>query len=207
MLAAQILAEFRASVAQCQSLIANAHRLDEVGAPILPPIDQQQITIAGFLNMFIAWETFLQATLAEMMTGGATIGGALPTRYVTPPNTSAALALLKGTMRYFDYANHQNMKTIVNLYFQNGYPYEPHLSEIFSDLDDLRTMRNASAHISNTTQRALEALAGRLFGAPRPGISLYQLLTSVDPRSANGDTVFEKYRKTLDAAAELIANG
>jgi hypothetical protein len=75
-----------------------------------------------------------------------------------------------GTARYFNYANHNHFRKIVNLYFDAGYPYEPHLSAIISDLDDLKTMRNASAHISSTTQNALEGLARRVFAQPQPGL-------------------------------------
>jgi hypothetical protein len=39
-------------------------------SPFLPPIDRQQITVAALLNMFIAWESFLEASLVELMTGG-----------------------------------------------------------------------------------------------------------------------------------------
>lgn len=67
---AQVLADFRAEIAQCESLIANAHKVDATGVQVLPTIDQQQITVAAFLNMFIAWETFLEAALCEFMTGG-----------------------------------------------------------------------------------------------------------------------------------------
>jgi hypothetical protein len=201
------LAEFKASVAQCENLIANAHRVDAAGVPILPSVDQGQITVAAFLNLFIAWESFLETSLHDLMVGGTPIGGQPTVRYVIPPNLAAAQKLLKGAMRYFDFANHENVRTIVNLYFQNGYPFEPHISAIVSELNDLKTMRNASAHISSTTQQALESLAGRIFGAPRPNITLYQLLTAVDPRSAAADTVFVEYRKKLEVAAELISNG
>jgi hypothetical protein len=68
-------------------------------------------------------------------------------------------------------------------------------------------MRNASAHITASTQAALEAFAVRIFGAPHPGLTLYQLLTAVDPRSATGDTVFATYRDMLLTTAELIARG
>lgn len=96
---------------------------------------------------------------------------------------------------------------MINVYFQAGYPFEPHLGGIFSDLSDLRTMRNASAHISSTTQTAVEGLAVRIFGQPRVGINVYQLLTSVDPRSQSGDTVFVTYKDKLVVTAELIAQG
>jgi len=201
------LADFKARVVQCESLIANAHKMDRTGIPILPPVDQQQITVAAFLNIFIAWETFLETSLAEFMTGTKTISGGMPVRYVSPTTLSSARELIIGVMKYFDYGNHHNLKKIVRIYFENGYPYEPHLSAIFSELDDLRTMRNASAHTSCSTQTALESLAVRIFGQPHPGITLYQLLTSTDPRLRTGETVLRVYKNKLVVAAEIIAQG
>lgn len=199
--------DFMASVIQCESLIVNAHKTDASGTPLFPAIDREQITVAAFLNMFIAWETFLEVSLAELMTGAPTVGGSFPAKYVSPPDLAAARAMVIGVMRYFDYANHKNMKKIVNMYFQNGYPYEPHISAAFADLDDLRTMRNAAAHISSTTQTAMEGLALKIFGQPKVGITLYQLLTTTDPRSRRGDTVFVTYKAKLVVTAELISQG
>jgi len=201
------LAAFRSAVAQCDSLIASAHKVDGTGASIFPPRDREQITIAAFLNMFIAWETFLEDTLAHLMAGAATISGTMPVKYVSPLSHSDAKAMIIGTYRYFDYANHDNVKKMVRIYFDRGYPFDPPISGIFSDLADLKTMRNSSAHMSSSTQIALETLALRIFGAPKHGISLYQLLTAVDPRSATGETVFLAYKNKLIVTAELIAMG
>jgi len=203
----QILADFNASLAQCDNLIANAHKSDAGGTPLLPAIDQRQITAAAFLNMFIAWETFLEASLSELMVGTPTISGAAPIKYVSPLNLIAARDLVVGVMRFFDFANHEYMRKIASLYFEEGYPYEPHLSAVVSDLADLRAMRNYAAHITATTQIALEALALRIFGTPMPGVDLYQLLTMTDPRSITGETVFLSYKNKLIVTAELIAKG
>jgi hypothetical protein len=204
---AQVLADFGGSVAQCDSLIANAHGLDATGASLLPVLDQRQITIAAFLNCYIAWETFLEASLAEFMVGSPTLSGTPPVKYVSPVTHSAARALVIGVNRYFDYGNHENVKRIVNLYFENGYPYEPHLSSINAELAELRTMRNASAHITSTTQTALEGLALSIFGTPSIGVDLYTLLTSTDPRSPTGETVYLAYKTKLLIAAGLITQG
>jgi len=53
----------------------------------------------------------------------------------------------------------------------------------------------------------LESLSLRIFGQPRPGVTLYQLLTSPDPRSTTNETVFLAYKNKLMVAAELVANG
>lgn len=203
----QILQDFTSSATQCETLIANAHGIYPTGAPLLPAIDQQQITKAAFLNLFIAWETFLEASLIEFIIGGQTISGRAPMRYVTPPNAAAAHKLVILFRPFFDYANHDNFKSLVNNYFQNGYPYEPHISGLISDLSDIKTIRNACAHVTSTTQDRLETLALRINGQPAPGITVYQLLTSIDARSARNDTVFVTYKNKLSVTAGLIAQG
>ena len=49
--------------------------------------------------------------------------------------------------------------------------------------------------------------AQRIFSTPRPGIDLYSLLTTADPRSAAGNTVFAEFREKLLVVAGLVANG
>lgn len=204
---AQVLAEFQSSVAQCDSLIGNAHQLDSSGRAILPPIDQKQVTVAAFLNLYIAWETFLESAMTELMVGSPTLSGRAPVRFVSPTSLDAARSLVIGVQKYFDYGNCDFVLKMVRLYFDGGYPFEPHLSGIAVDLSDLRTMRNASAHLSSTTRTALESLAFRVLGRNAAGIDLYGLLMAYHPLSATGDTIFWTYKSTLVTAAQLIVQG
>ena len=203
----QTLADFRHKVTQCDNLIVNSHKVDLQGNAVLPELDKQQITAAAFLNLFIAWEEFLEQALTDFMVGEPTMNGSVPMKYVSPIDRKAAGAMMIGVMRYFDYAQYDNVRKIAGIYFDRGYPFEPILSGIVADLQDSRTVRNACAHISTSTQSALEALAVRIFGQPRRGITVYQLLTAIDPRVGATGTVFATYRDKLVTAAELIANG
>ena len=201
------LAQFQSAVAQCDSLIAHAHMNDSSGVPLLPLIDRQQITTAGFLNLFISWETFLEEALCKLMIGLPTISGSAPTRYVLPPTKELAHSLVVGVNRkFFDYSNHDNVRKIALLFFEHGYPFESTLSSICQDLADMKTIRNASAHLTSSTQTPLESLAQRLFSTPQAGITLYDLLTRPDP-STPGSTIFGMYKNKLLAAGEMIANG
>ena len=202
-----ILTTFRADVAQCDHLIATAHGADAGGQAFFSVEDRRQITVAAFLNLFVAWETFLESSLVELMIGSATLSGTVPVRYVSPLNSDRARVLVIGVQRYFDYGNHDYVRRVVGMFFEDGYPFEPHLSSINSDLADLRTMRNASAHVTSSTQTALEALVQRVLAIPHPGIDLYSFLTMIDPRSTTGETVFLAYKGKLIVTAELICQG
>lgn len=158
----QSLADFQASLAQCDSLIANAHRVDATGANVFTQRDREQITVAAFLSLFIAWEEFIEASITDFMMGDSTANGANPVRYVTPTTREHSTAMVLHTQRYFDYANHDNVRKLARLYFDAGYPFETPLSSINDELASLKTIRNACAHLSSTTRTALESLATRI---------------------------------------------
>ena len=200
----QSLTVFKSGAAQCAALIANAHRQDASGAGVMPQLDREQITVAAFLNLFIAWETFLEDVISKLLSGAPTLSGSLPKKFASLPSPNAAKTMLIGTQRFFDYGNHDNVCKIACMYFDNGSPLEPHLSSISQDLADMRTMRNASAHLSSTTQAALQSLAQRILSVPQPGISLFTLLMAADPRSAIGNTVFAECQCKLEVVAALI---
>jgi hypothetical protein len=88
---ADVLAEFVACADQCENLVTNTHQKDAAGNYILPFIDQKQITTAALLNLFVGWETFLESSLSQLMTGARTLSGALPNKYVSPPTVEHAL--------------------------------------------------------------------------------------------------------------------
>lgn len=174
---------------------------------MFPPRDREQITVAAFLNLFIAWEGFVESAMSDFMMGDATVGGNQPVKYVSPVSREHSVKMVIHTLKYFDFANHDNVRRLAKLYFDNGYPFEAPLSSIISDLIDLKTMRNSCAHISSTTGTALEALANRILGQPQPGITVYQLLTMIDPRATGNATVYTVHRDKLLVAASLIAQG
>ncbi len=203
---AQSLIDFQSNLAQCDSLIATAHAA-EAEAYRFAQRDREQITVAAFLNMFIAWEEFIEAAINYYMMGDETMGGNTPLRYVSPPTRSHSAKMVIHTNRYFDFANHENVKKIANLFFNAGYPFETPINSMSQELADLKTMRNACAHMSSTTKIGLESLAIKIFGSPKPGISVYQMLTSSDPRTNPDVSVYAAYRDKLSTAAAIIAQG
>lgn len=205
---ANALAAYNADVGQCLNLIGVAHQADLSGRYLLALRDREQITIAAYLNLFIAWEEFLECAFGAFMTGEVTLSGKAPVKYVLPTDKSHAGKMLVHMNQFFDFSNQDKVRKAASLYFKDGYPFEKPISSIHADLQDMKTIRNACAHLSATTQKPLESLASGLFGQPKPGISVYQLLTSIDPRNDDGSsTIFESCKDKLSAAADLIAHG
>ncbi|UEP31768.1 hypothetical protein [Burkholderia sp. B21-007] len=204
----QSLAEFIASSGQCDSLIGNAHKVDHTGVHFLSQLDREQVTVAAFLNLFISWEQFLEAAIIDFMMGDPTLNGQQPVKYVNPTSRDQSGQMVVHINKYFDFANHEYVKKLAKLYFDGGYPFDGPLNSILVDLVDLKTIRNACAHLSSTTRTALQSLATRIFGQPHPGISVYGLLTAIDPRVPGGaTTVYAAYRDKLLTAAHLISQG
>jgi hypothetical protein len=143
------LTEFRASITDAQSLIAAAHRTDAAGVPLWSPTDTRTITQAAFLKIFIAWETFLEWSLIDYMLGEPSALGNVLTRYAAPADESHAGRILVGTQKYADYSNPEIVRRLAKLFFSNGDPYETTISGIQTPLFDLKTMRNAAAHLSS----------------------------------------------------------
>ena len=196
-----------ANVKQSDRLVKDAHKQRSSGKYIFSTLDREQITVAAFLNLFIAWEAFLESSIAEFMIGKPTKRGKVPKRYVSPKNIDDAHEMVRGTNRYFDFSDPNRVQKLVRLFFKNGYPYDPHFTSINRELWELKTMRNWAAHITRNTQHNLELLAQQIFSVPRVGITLYELLTAIDPASPDGNTVYAKYKTILMIVAELIARG
>lgn len=198
----QTLTNFNNSLLQCDSLIAKAHSPSSLSA-----LDKEQITTAAFLNMFIAWESFIEECFSSYLLGEQTISGISPVKFVNPRDEVHAKQIIVANNRFFDYANHEYVVKLSNLFFDTGGPIARELQLIQSELSDLKTMRNASAHITSSTQRALEAVALKLLGTPSLNIKLYDLIVHpLPPRSTNhGSTVFEHFKNLLKLTASRIA--
>ncbi|WP_298324794.1 hypothetical protein [Asticcacaulis sp.] len=204
----QSLSNFQMKINQCDSLIASAHNVDSLGNQLFPQIDREQITVAAFLNLFIAWEEFIESSIVDFMMGDSTTNGTVPTKFVQPIDHEHSNRMLVHTNRYFDYANHENVQKIAKLYFLNGYPFESVISSINLQLSQMKVIRNACAHLSSTTRTSLEAVASRILGQVHKGISVYDLLIKQVPGvTGAGSTVYKSFRDTLETAAIMIARG
>jgi hypothetical protein len=200
------LNRYRAEVTKANDFINNAHKVNQNGYFIVPKIERDFITSASFLVFFMAWEKFLEESTIKFMRGRKTISGNSIIRYVKPTSDDHAHLLLRGTNKYVDWSNPNIVKRLANLVFAAGNPINSVLSSVESDVSDLKTIRNAAAHLSSTTSRQLDALATRKLRTPCININVAELILHADPDAVLPDvTLFDSYKTLLDAAAYEIA--
>jgi len=190
------LTTFRVSVAEANSFTTLAFQQDAAGNYMLSQNQREFITDSAYLRLFIAWETFLENSFIKYMLGEPSILGNVITRYVQPLNE-----------KYVDWSNPEIIKRLCNLYFSPGNPFDTYVSSIFADLFDLKTIRNAAAHLTSSTRQQLDSLGTRKLQRPCNNLKVSDLIFAVDPNSTNNETILTTYLDKLDISAEGIANG
>jgi hypothetical protein len=201
---ADSLSDFRSDVDKINGYINLAYEQSSAGNYIRSDQEIEFLVTSAFLKLFIAWESFLEKSFVTYLTGGSSIGGTRPTKYANPIDQEHAHKLLIGTQKYVDWANNEIVNRVAVLYFENGEPFKTALDSISTDLSDLRTIRNASAHISSTTQKKLDAVASRVLGNTTTGTNVSDFIMKISLEDAS-KTVLQMYQLKLDITAENIA--
>lgn len=202
------LNNFRSSVAEANSFITIAFQQDANGNYLLPQNARDFINDSAFLKIFIAWETYLESVFLKFLLGEPSILGTFLVRYATPLDTLHGNNMLIGKQKYVDWSDPATVKLFANLYFLTGNHIDAFINSIYSELLDLKTIRNAAAHLTSTTSGKLDSVASRILGSPQTNITVSQLIFSIDPSAAPaGTTVLSIFLSKLEIAAEGIANG
>lgn len=201
------LANYRASITQCAHNLNIAFNTDVAGAYIYAQPQRDFIIESSFLKFFISWEKFLENAFLDFLVGEPSIRGTVISRHAIPISRSHAHKILIGTQKYVDWANPEIVRRLSKLYFDITNPIETVISAIQTDIYDLKTIRNAAAHISSTTSHEIDALATRKLQRQCINFTVSQLILAFDPAAAvNTQTFLTTYTNLLDAAAYNIAN-
>ena len=185
-------------------LVTSAHDTDTHGTYKMPLSDREVITNACFLNMFIALEEFIEAAFLHYAVGRMSTGRWRPRKYMRPIDEAHANRMLVGTQRFVDWSTPDTIRKLARLYFDSGEPFETPFAAANQHLLDMKTVRNATAHLSRTTQAALDGLRTRWTGAPVSGSSAYEMLLSA--RLGAGDSFLTVSGTTIDAISTAVAN-
>jgi hypothetical protein len=198
------LTEFRSRIVQINDLISMAYEQDASGSDIFDEDKKDFVIASAFLKMFIYWESFIEDSFAKFLTGELSTVGTEVTKFVSPIDRDHALRMLIGTQKYVDWANHQIVSRLAKLYLEDGSPLASNMASISRELSDLKTVRNAAAHLSSTTQHQLDALSTRVLGRNISNTNVAAFMMELHPLDTS-KTVLLYYQSLLDIAADNIA--
>ncbi|MBU1059079.1 MAG: hypothetical protein KJ804_12270 [Proteobacteria bacterium] len=200
----QTLTEFRNSVQENNLNFTSAYQVNIAGDYIFDKNIRVLITEASFLKIFISWERFLEQSFTKYLTGKKSITNNRLSSCIKRIDMNRASEIVKGTNKYIDWSNPDIILRLSKLYFGITNPYTDNLNPIKIDLFDLRTIRNAAAHLSTTTSKSFDSLASRILKENKSSVNVADFVLTMIPDTT--DTVIDYYINVLDITAENIAN-
>lgn len=204
MTTADCLQHYRDSVVEAESFISEAHIKDASGNYIHPESYRNFVMSSAVVRFSIAWESFLENIYCAFLLGEQDTQGRSVSCCVSATNIEHAHKLLIGTNKYFDWTNPDLVVQLSSLYLNSDNPIKTAINSVKSDLIDLKTIRNAAAHISSTTQQKLDSVASRLYGHQVINSKVADVISHV---RTDGKTQWMYFKDLLDVAAENAAKG
>ena len=191
-------------LADARSLVNSVHQIDGAGHFIRSSMERELVTNAYFLNVFIALEEFFEASFAHYMTGKMSTVRWRPSNYARPPSADHAHRLLVGTQRFVDWSTPDTVKKLADLYFKDGEPYRTALGSVHGHLNRMKTVRNSTAHVSKSTQVALDAVYSAWTGTPTINATAYAALMSVE--SGGTDSFYGASERVVKSILSQVAS-
>lgn len=157
----------------------------------------------AFMDVFEAFESYLESMFICYMMGQAGLNGASVVRYVMPINSEHAEKILCGKEQYVDFTSRQMIMKYADNFFQGGRPFT-YLSNISQDFEDMKKIRNEISHKSLKSRREFEGLVRSRIASMPPSITVATFLLTTMPRGRM--SFFTHYVDVVDGTIQSLAN-
>ena len=138
------------------------------GKRAVPISKTQRFKLCGmaFVVLFTAWEEFLESAF-EALIVDARLADFKRRNMVLAVNADTVSALLRGSRRYSDWANHDAVRERAKVFFKQGEPFESALSSAANDLKNMRVIRNYCVHSSKHAAEQYRKMIRRVYGVKK----------------------------------------
>ena len=205
MTSAECLSAYRNGVSESIQYMGSAFVKNPDGSFQYNEKHRAFIVDAAFLKFYISWETFLESIFISFLMGENTIIGTTVPKCITARDEHHAENILIGTNTYFDWTNPESVRKLSKLFLEDENTIGNNVLAIQTELFDLKTIRNAAAHITSTTQTKLDSVASKLLNHQQTNTTVSDLIVKNMPGTSH--TIFEYYQILLDSIAESICKG
>jgi len=191
-------------VADSRALTVAIHETDTSGRYTRSLSERSLVTNACFLNAFVAFEEFLEASFVHYMTGRMSTAQWRPTKFSRGLDADHAHRMLTGNSRHVDWSTPNTVLKLADLYFKDGEPFRTPIASSHSHFLQMKTVRNSTAHASVTTQISLNSLFTRWTGIPSVDRGAYEMLMAEEHSSK--ETFYGASERVVDAVMRSIAD-
>lgn len=154
-----------------------------------------------FMQLFLAWETFLEQSFIFYLSDAKDLKGNNYTRYGFPKDTIHAYNMIKGTKNYPDWTSLNDVICLAKIYFLSAGPYQWITSNPV-DMGDIKTIRNRISHVSEKSIKAFNRLLAKTI-IRTTNVSVSDFLMSF--RQGN-ETYYTYYTDLIKSYVEAICN-
>lgn len=211
---ASVRAEFNNRLQSSLNLVARLqdYRIREANrVRTLSPAERHRLAEMAWIQMFLAWEEFLEESFVRHLLGARSPRGPRAHPLVIVRSLEQTRKLILGEGRsYLDWTEPDKLIGRSALFFRDGEPYRTAITSASLHLRRMKTVRNQIAHRSQAAAEKYKGLLLELYGPGRrfnPG----HILLSPPPQRAlpaqGGQgvaTLFALYHSILAAIAEQI---
>ena len=154
-----------------------------------------------FMQIFLAWEFFLEKSFLLYLNNACDMKGETYVRYGLPVDNEHAYSMVKGMKQYPDWTNLNEINTLSNIYFKDSGPYNL-LTSNPVELAHIKTIRNKISHVSEKSTRTFNSLLVQTI-TRSTNVSVCDFLISFKNGS---ETYYTYYTYILKSYVEAICN-
>lgn len=163
------------------------------------------ITEMAFLSAFQAWEVFVEESFVLYLWGRRPPRGSAPSRYAFPPNyVTATIWVVPEGRPFAEWTDASRVIGRAERFFRAGRPFAAVLRSNQHLLEEMRTIRNAVAHKSESARARFDTLVRTKLGTLPPNYTVGAFLGATAPGTAPPISFLESYVGRIDLAARLI---
>lgn len=200
-----LIKDFERELDRAERLVAKANRIHDNGNPSIPKFQLHQIIELSFMQSYLAWEMFLEDAFMLYIMGKPSPSGFAPVRRVAPTSLVHAVELVRGdSTRPLDWTATELISSRAERCFRNGAPFTPTLQAMTTNLQDMKTLRNAVSHASGDSQAKFRSLVRRKLNHYPQGLAPGGLLNTPIPASAPPVTFLGEYLSSFRLGAKRI---
>lgn len=204
---AQTLNSFLRVLGECKHLATDADHWSTPGSqPHITKSRADSITELAFLRAYIAWETFLEESFILYLMGKTAPRERPPVSYMIPLQRKVVEELVIPEGRRFAFWDEITVMGRSERFFKNGYPFGPAVRARQSTFEEMRKIRNATAHGSNDCWEKFKSVVRTKLSIVPARVTVGGFLGTTLPGVTPPQSILDSYLEILENTAKQIVS-